>query len=220
MWVFSYCDLLLSFQRSLILFLIGICESSIGEIHLEKIQIRGVIQRFALAYLVIASIYLWTLKNKEHRHMIDVQDESYSQTDSSMESSTTSGGAQCATNSTDDDDRLPTMFSGAGAAVAFHDPPQPVSTFLHDFCILWQLWLVVLCLIAIHLFVVFRLPVPGCPTGYMGPGGKQYMGRYGHCMGGATGYIDYLVLGNETSTNINNNNGITAVRIFLLKKKK
>lgn len=209
-------------KRSFILFLVGICESSIGEIHLEKIQIRGVVQRFALAYLVIASLYLWILKYKDHRHMMDLQEEeeeneSVSQTDSSMDSSTTSASGQCATvtsrdNGDDDDDRLPTMFSGGGAAVALHEPVKPTtSTFLHDLCILWPLWILALLLIAVHLTVVFKLPVPGCPSGYMGPGGKQFMGRYSHCMGGAVGYIDYLVLGNETSTNINSNNGITAV---------
>lgn len=145
--------------------------------------------------------------------MVDVQeDRGHSQADSSIDNSTTSA-AQCATSSTnDDDDRLPTMYSGSAAAtVALHDPPQPTSSFLHDFCILWPLWILAALLIIIHLIVVFRLPVPGCPVGYMGPGGKQYMGKYSHCMGGAVGYIDYLVLGNETSTNINSNNGITAV---------
>ena len=146
--------------------------------------------------------------------MVDVQhqdtSEGVSQTDSSMDTSTT----QCGAPSTDDDDRMPTMFSGSGPTIALHhhsDASKTMSSLLHDVCILWPLWIFAGVLIAVHLFVLFELPVPGCPSGYMGPGGKQLMGRYSHCMGGAVGYIDYLVLGNETSTNINSNNGITAV---------
>lgn len=192
----------------MILFIIGICESSIGEIHLEKIQIRGVIQRFALAYLVIATLYMLTLKAEHNRHMMEILQND--QTDSSMESSTASA-VQCQVT-TDSDDRLPTMFSGGAPSAAFHDPPKKISHLLYDFCVLWQMWIVAIILVVIHLCVVFKLPVPGCPDGYMGPGGKEFMGKYAHCRGGAVGYIDYLVLGNETSTNINSNNAIiTAV---------
>lgn len=133
-----------------------------------------------------------------------------SQIDSSMESSTTSAPPPCAEIS---DDRLPTMYGAEGpsAAISFNKKPRYVLNCIYDFVVLWPLWILAFALIAIHLCIVFNLEVPGCPPGYMGPGGKQHMGQYAHCMGGAVGYLDWLILGNETNTNINNNNGITAV---------
>uniref|UniRef100_A0A8C6LKF3 Heparan-alpha-glucosaminide N-acetyltransferase n=1 Tax=Nothobranchius furzeri TaxID=105023 RepID=A0A8C6LKF3_NOTFU len=50
------------------------------------------------------------------------------------------------------------------------------------FCSLW-------------LFLTFLLPVPGCPTGYLGPGGIGDMGRYSDCTGGAAAFIDRWLLG-------------------------
>ena len=66
----------------------------------------------------------------------------------------------------------------------------------------------------VHLLIVFLLPVPGCPTGdtldfeengvldvsslfpgYLGPAGLHDDGKHEpHCIGGATGYIDRLIL--------------------------
>ena len=50
-------------------------------------------------------------------------------------------------------------------------------------------------LLFIHTLVTFLLPVPGCPTGYLGPGGLADYGQYPHCVGGAAGYIDRQLLG-------------------------
>lgn len=55
--------------------------------------------------------------------------------------------------------------------------------------------IVVSVLLLIWLGVVYLLPVPGCPSGYMGPGGLEDGGRYYNCTGGATAYIDRLLLG-------------------------
>ncbi|XP_012553482.2 heparan-alpha-glucosaminide N-acetyltransferase isoform X1 [Hydra vulgaris] len=58
-------------------------------------------------------------------------------------------------------------------------------------------WLFIFCLLAIHTAITFRLPVPGCPTGYLGPGGLSEGGKYFYCTGGAAGYIDKLVFGEK-----------------------
>ncbi|RNA06433.1 heparan-alpha-glucosaminide N-acetyltransferase isoform X2 [Brachionus plicatilis] len=50
-------------------------------------------------------------------------------------------------------------------------------------------------LILVWFLIVYLLPVPGCPTGYLGPGGNEYGGKYFNCSGGATGYIDKVILG-------------------------
>jgi heparan-alpha-glucosaminide N-acetyltransferase len=55
-------------------------------------------------------------------------------------------------------------------------------------------------IIAIAVFwslIVFFLPVPNCPTGYFGPGGLDNNSMFSKCTGGATGYIDKLLLGSN-----------------------
>lgn len=54
----------------------------------------------------------------------------------------------------------------------------------------WFQWIVVIGLIALHTVVTYVLPVPGCPRGYIGPGGLHDDGLYANCTGGAAAYID------------------------------
>jgi heparan-alpha-glucosaminide N-acetyltransferase len=42
--------------------------------------------------------------------------------------------------------------------------------FFKDLSPFWLQWIVVLGLLAVHTLLTFFLPVPGCPTGYLGPG--------------------------------------------------
>ncbi|XP_022614409.1 heparan-alpha-glucosaminide N-acetyltransferase isoform X1 [Seriola dumerili] len=64
-----------------------------------------------------------------------------------------------------------------------------------DILLYWPAWLCVLLLESIWLFLTFQLPVPDCPTGYLGPGGIGDMGLYANCTGGAAGFIDRWLLG-------------------------
>jgi predicted acyltransferase len=49
---------------------------------------------------------------------------------------------------------------------------------------------------AVYLGLRFLLPVPGCPTGYTGPGGLADQGAYpASCVGGAAGYLDRWLFG-------------------------
>ncbi|XP_040850131.1 heparan-alpha-glucosaminide N-acetyltransferase isoform X2 [Ochotona curzoniae] len=82
--------------------------------------------------------------------------------------------------------------------------PVPEAWVLERSCIClgdvtssWPQWLVILLLESIWVGLSFWLPVPGCPTGYLGPGGIGDWGRYPNCTGGAAGYIDHLLLGSE-----------------------
>nr|XP_002120178.1 heparan-alpha-glucosaminide N-acetyltransferase-like [Ciona intestinalis] len=61
----------------------------------------------------------------------------------------------------------------------------------------WLQWLIVLAMEALWLFLTFLLPIPGCPTGYLGPGGLDNDGKYINetCVGGAAGYIDRVIFG-------------------------
>ncbi|XP_067639037.1 heparan-alpha-glucosaminide N-acetyltransferase isoform X2 [Eurosta solidaginis] len=66
---------------------------------------------------------------------------------------------------------------------------------LYDLILLRTEFLVTVSLIAIYLGIIFGLPVPNCPNGYLGPGGKHALAKYPNCTGGASGYIDRLILG-------------------------
>ncbi len=56
-------------------------------------------------------------------------------------------------------------------------------------------WIIVGLMVAAWLLITFLLPVPGCPTGYIGPGGLSLGPELASCTGGAARYIDLLVFG-------------------------
>ncbi|XP_077999350.1 heparan-alpha-glucosaminide N-acetyltransferase-like [Glandiceps talaboti] len=70
---------------------------------------------------------------------------------------------------------------------------------LRDQIHLWLHWIVAICLLTLYMCLLFLLPVPGCPTGYLGPGGQLLFNESGstleNCTGGATGYIDKIIFG-------------------------
>ena len=62
----------------------------------------------------------------------------------------------------------------------------------------WPEWIINFMLVMIHVLLTFLLKVPGCPTGYLGPGGlAEDVEGYNVtlCTGGAAGYIDRKVFG-------------------------
>lgn len=58
-------------------------------------------------------------------------------------------------------------------------------------------WLVILTLTVMHTLLTFLLPVPDCPTGYLGPGGLHNHSSSPNCTGGAAGYLDRIVFGEQ-----------------------
>jgi len=60
----------------------------------------------------------------------------------------------------------------------------------------WQ-WLAALLCLALHTTITFQLPVPGCPTGYLGPGGLAENNSHPKCTGGAAMWVDVNVFGSE-----------------------
>nr|XP_056706511.1 heparan-alpha-glucosaminide N-acetyltransferase-like [Euleptes europaea] len=66
---------------------------------------------------------------------------------------------------------------------------------LRDVLLYWPEWIIVASLETLWLCLTFLLPVPGCPRGYLGPGGIGDYGMYPNCTGGAAGYIDKWLLG-------------------------
>ncbi|GAB1602916.1 heparan-alpha-glucosaminide N-acetyltransferase-like [Argonauta hians] len=66
---------------------------------------------------------------------------------------------------------------------------------IQDIVLYWLDCLVALSLLIIYICITFCLPVPGCPKGYLGPGGLSERGSNKNCTGGAAGYIDREVFG-------------------------
>ncbi|OXB54462.1 hypothetical protein ASZ78_016501 [Callipepla squamata] len=89
---------------------------------------------------------------------------------------------------------LELVFSRADADSGILETSCPA---LQDILPFWPQWIFILMLEVIWLCLTFLLPVPGCPRGYLGPGGIGDFGNYPNCTGGAAGYIDRLVLGEK-----------------------
>lgn len=66
---------------------------------------------------------------------------------------------------------------------------------LRDVVALWGQWLFMLSILAIYIIVTFALEAPGCPRGYIGPGGLAANESYINCTGGIAGYIDRHLFG-------------------------
>lgn len=77
-------------------------------------------------------------------------------------------------------------------------------TIIRDILENWVQWLIILAIVTTHTLITFLLPVPNCPTGYLGPGGYHNFGKSPNCTGGAAGYIDRLVFGNHIYSKIHN----------------
>ncbi|XP_030421186.1 heparan-alpha-glucosaminide N-acetyltransferase isoform X4 [Gopherus evgoodei] len=83
-------------------------------------------------------------------------------------------------------------------AVAENDTLLETPYFaLRDILLYWPQWVFILTLEVTWLGLTFLLTVPGCPKGYLGPGGIGDFGKYPNCTGGAAGYIDRLLLGEK-----------------------
>ncbi|KAE8591306.1 hypothetical protein XENTR_v10018392 [Xenopus tropicalis] len=78
-----------------------------------------------------------------------------------------------------------------------HGESHQWSAAVRDIVLYWPEWIFIIALETISLCLTFLLPVPGCPTGYLGPGGIGHYGKYPNCTGGAAGYIDKWILGAE-----------------------
>ena len=76
-------------------------------------------------------------------------------------------------------------------------PKEPGSGYFDDLKPYWIQWIVIGCLEFIWLMITFLLKVPGCPKGYLGPGGLHESSKYFNCTGGAAAYIDKQFFGSS-----------------------
>ncbi|XP_058506800.1 heparan-alpha-glucosaminide N-acetyltransferase isoform X2 [Solea solea] len=68
---------------------------------------------------------------------------------------------------------------------------------VQDLVVYWPQWLIIILLETLWLCITFLMPVPNCPTGYLGAGGIGDNGLYPNCTGGAAGYIDRVMFGDN-----------------------
>ncbi|XP_060943801.1 heparan-alpha-glucosaminide N-acetyltransferase [Limanda limanda] len=68
---------------------------------------------------------------------------------------------------------------------------------IQDVVLYWPQWLIIILLETLWLCITFLMPVPHCPTGYLGAGGIGDDGLYPNCTGGAAGHIDRLMFGDN-----------------------
>ncbi|XP_076619113.1 heparan-alpha-glucosaminide N-acetyltransferase isoform X1 [Colletes latitarsis] len=71
---------------------------------------------------------------------------------------------------------------------------SPMFREVQDLLLLLPQWCVMAVIVVVHCALTFCLDVPGCPTGYLGPGGLHDDGKHFDCVGGAAGYIDRTIL--------------------------
>ncbi|XP_060079282.1 heparan-alpha-glucosaminide N-acetyltransferase-like [Ylistrum balloti] len=69
-------------------------------------------------------------------------------------------------------------------------PIRDIVLYLHE-------WVIALGILVAYVVITEFVPVPGCPTGYIGAGGLSEGGAYYNCTGGVASYIDRMVLGSE-----------------------
>lgn len=74
---------------------------------------------------------------------------------------------------------------------------QLVWSPMRDVLAYWPEWLLMIPMLAAHLALTFFLPVPNCPSGYLGPGGLHLNGSFANCTGGAAGFIDRTIFGSQ-----------------------
>eukprot|EP00049_Salpingoeca_infusionum_P019040 m.359867 g.359867 ORF g.359867 m.359867 type:complete len:764 (-) comp18782_c0_seq1:82-2373(-) len=168
-------------RRSSILFIVGIL--IIGNLHdLYTGRIPGVLQRFAISYLGVGLIILFMPKLP---HLFVAPDSK-------------------------SDLKIPALAQGYSKRKARTDLEsinnQSYARFSDILPYLWE-WVVVAVVGLSHVFISLYVTAPGCPQGYLGPGGElaefgRFMPTDGStctgetfcCEGGIAGYLDRWVL--------------------------
>lgn len=88
--------------------------------------------------------------------------------------------------------RVVSLNSGEGAGAG---SDETTSVLFADLKSYWREWPVVGLAPLIWLLFTFCVPVPGCPTGYLGPGGWADQGEHFNCTGGSHRAVDAALFG-------------------------
>ncbi|KAI8489416.1 hypothetical protein Bbelb_328590 [Branchiostoma belcheri] len=71
--------------------------------------------------------------------------------------------------------------------------PIDFQSRVRDLVPYWKQWVFVVCLLVVHTCLTFLMPVPGCPTGYLGAAGLSDL-DHSNCTGGAALQVDNWLL--------------------------
>ncbi|EGD73493.1 heparan-alpha-glucosaminide N-acetyltransferase [Salpingoeca rosetta] len=164
-------------RRTLLLFGIGVI--FINVVHdLRFARVPGVLQRFAIAYLVVALVIIFVPKAVSLLRNVDEVTPLIRRLTPTV--------------------RNPASDLDPGGCGMLRHLPD-VAPYVGE-------WIAIIVLVVIHTCITFLLPVPGCPTGYIGPGGAlaefgQFAPANGSCVngtfcceGGAAGHVDRWLL--------------------------
>lgn len=166
-------------RRAALIFFIGYALSNVGFDEYKNTRIFGVLQRLALVYLLTGLISMLALVRYSPRRFPQRE---------------ATGG-----HSGDGDGDEHSGSSGARAEDLFQVGQLAHSkrSVLWDVLPFWPEWVAVLALLGVQLGFEFGANVPGCPRGYLGPGGLHWNASFLNCTGGAHRWIDVNVLGDN-----------------------
>eukprot|EP00056_Hartaetosiga_gracilis_P005140 m.81756 g.81756 ORF g.81756 m.81756 type:complete len:754 (+) comp12068_c0_seq5:47-2308(+) len=167
-------------RRSILLFAIGVVFINVV-FDTEYGRVPGVLQRFAISYLIVALVILFVPKLTSWFYFEHPSENA------------------------------PIIYRMKPKQQAVMDMkdynPHTILRRIPDVAPYALEWLVMILLVVVYLCLTFLLPVPGCPTGYIGPGGLLAefgkfepeggvcSGAVSCCEGGAAGHIDRWLLG-------------------------
>lgn len=79
--------------------------------------------------------------------------------------------------------------------IKLEESGKSLTYFITD--LIWSKFhlLIMLLILLIWFLLTYLVKVPGCPSGYMGPGGLDNYGMYANCTGGIAGYFDKIIFG-------------------------
>jgi heparan-alpha-glucosaminide N-acetyltransferase len=161
--------LLTSLRRGATLISIGLVLNSGGMDDVRHWRLPGVLQYFGFSYILVSSIVI----------LVPVlQNLPIKKTPSS---SSSSSSLLFSVNLPDD--AVPDQPSASNADAWSDVRPHALQ------------WIVALMLPVVYVALTWGIAVPGCPAGYLGPGGYADDGQFFNCTGGPHRYIDYVLFG-------------------------
>ena len=186
----SKCQMAMSMAwRALKLLAVGLFLNN--GIVLSNWRMPGVLQYFAVVVLVVSWIAIFVPKlNCNSSESSQVGDNNRAATSLNtplmgLDQSRPGLGDVEMDGSAAEDSNLTEVPEDAGCCVRHFGDTYPYALE----------WIVILGLEALYLCVQFMLPVPGCPTGYLGPGGIGDYGQHPSCTGGAHRLVDTKLFG-------------------------
>lgn len=187
--------------RAAKLLAVGLFLNTSGGSSLQEWRLPGVLQYFAVAAVVVSAIDIWVPKIS----IAGGHGAAAGGTDDGAASLNPGGDGLGAETYALMPDGSGLAGDRAAASAAYGRPSSGAASccrssasFLCADVTPYMLeWILIGALEAVYLCVQFFLPVPGCPTGYLGPGGLADGGEHWDCAGGAHGHIDRLIFGSK-----------------------